>query len=905
MSDFIITEAIEEEEEIEEEGNNFVKTKSDDEFIDDETEFDDQNSSDYYGFTNVERSYDDAIKDSLEDFDFNQEASNCNDDDEIDDGDFNDKIDDFNDFELRVRKFKESLFCPQDLENEDSFFYSILYSIRYHFTKKFDSVSDDEIKNDIGSEMFDEIFNLKKFLKLNLDISSFEDQRYTINHILNKKNLFLRIFEQKEKFRYITETNESKKNIKREIPSCVKEKFNGFHIVRIDFDRKIRQKFSPIDIIYNPVKNKEQIINCFFSNKIHLAYRTTYSHGEKSKIKHGFGYRCHFCTKYFCREERLNTHLKACTGQPGYVYNFDTQNLLTFEQNIKLKHDIPLTAYIDFETTAPTDQKLDPENCKMNAVSYCIIFAFHPHLNMKRVIIERSYGHSLEKLTTIDYLTGEQLKFNDEITLKQLRDVAIEVSEKRCVNSIGKMFSIEIKFASDCLLKWFYSKHKKLELSINEKKEFETKNPIDWENGLCEICTFPLDVTPSEKPNNEKMSYLDFIIQKEHKFLRNVLSEDDLQKSKQINNIENYHEDFKKYLKICIFTKNSFNLFKNFSECHHYELIEFINENLPDVENFAELREKIEEMKVKSTKSKISKFSLQIYTFFYKEIMNFPLTDFETETFTTNNFFEFIYKLLNVKIHLHHSHITGEIKGYSHDFCNWTVRENKDVVSCIGHNFFKFDLYFLLKNIRLSVWRTRDINIGGNNLTDINFASIDNFKLIDTMKYYQTSLEQLSKTATDKEKEKIKELMIQFITTHNHFSLVWKTLTFLQKNKVIDIIVNGKGVIPYEKIETIHSLSDVKPENGLFFSKDEFFSTLKNKAIDNESYENVKQLFLLLKMRNLSDLNDIYNVQDVIFLLEIIENRFQLIQDKTKYNPRIINSVSKLSGCKEKNQNAY
>ena len=70
----------------------------------------------------------------------------------------------------------------------------------------------------------------------------------------------------------------------------------------------------------------------------------------------------------------------------------------------------------------------------MNAVSYCIIFAFHPHLNMKRVIIERSYGHSLEKLTTIDYLTGEQLKFNDEITLKQLRDVAIEVSEKRCVN---------------------------------------------------------------------------------------------------------------------------------------------------------------------------------------------------------------------------------------------------------------------------------------------------------------------------------------------------------------------------------------------------------------------------------------------------------------------------------------
>ena len=117
-----------------------------------------------------------------------------------------------------------------------------------------------------------------------------------------------------------------------------------------------------------------------------------------------------------------------------------------------------------------------------------------------------------------------------------------------------------------------------------------------------------------------------------------------------------------------------------------------------------------------------------------------------------------------------------------------------------------------------------------------------------------------------------------------------------QKNKIIKIIVSGKGVIPYEKIETIDSLSQ-KPEDGIFFSKDEFFSSLKNKMVDDESYENAKQLFIILKMRDLSDLNDLYNAQDVIILLEIIENRFQKIQDKTGYNPRIINSASKLSGC--------
>ena len=33
--------------------------------------------------------------------------------------------------------------------------------------------------------------------------------------------------------------------------------------------------------------------------------------------------------------------------------------------------------------------------------------------------------------------------------------------------------------------------------------------------------------------------------------------------------------------------------------------------------------------------------------------------------------------ILYNKTHFHHSHITGEIIGYSHNFCNFRVRENK------------------------------------------------------------------------------------------------------------------------------------------------------------------------------------------------------------------------------------
>ena len=172
--------------------------------------------------------------------------------------------------------------------------------------------------------------------------------------------------------------------------------------------------------------------------------------------------------------EKINLidNIENCSGKPGYVYNFNIQSLLTFKENLKFKRDIPLTAYIDFETTAPTNDCLDPETKKMNVASYVIIFAFHPDLDMKRIIIGRSFGHSTEKLTTIDYLTAEQLKYKDTTTLKQLRDCAISVANKKNKIGISEMFSAELKFASDCLINWFNSEYKNENLQLsNDKKE--------------------------------------------------------------------------------------------------------------------------------------------------------------------------------------------------------------------------------------------------------------------------------------------------------------------------------------------------------------------------------------------------------------------------------------------------
>ena len=126
--------------------------------------------------------------------------------------------------------------------------------------------------------------------------------------------------------------------------------------------------------------------------------------------------------------------------------------------------------------------------------------------------------------------------------------------------------------------------------------------------------------------------------------------------------------------------------------------------------------------------------------------------------------FDSVHKIINIKTHLHHSHTTGKIISYAHTFVN------KDVLTCIAHSFFGFDMYFLTKGIRLSVWEPKGINIGRTGLTNINFACISNVKFIDKMKYYQTSLGELASTLTVIENNRVKVLTKQYLMQNGYFS---------------------------------------------------------------------------------------------------------------------------------------
>ena len=315
------------------------------------------------------------------------------------------------------------------------------------------------------------------------------------------------------------------------------------------------------------------------------------------------------------------------------------------------------------------------------------------------------------------------------------------------------------------------------------------------------------------------------------------------------------------------------------------------------------IEEEIKKIEVQHNKTvKIPKFTLQVYSFLYDRLKNFPEIKFdEIKTITTNGFMLNLHRMINYKVHVHHSHITGEIIGYAHDFCNWKVRENNFLIPLIGHNFLGFDIYYMVKGYRSSVWGTNDFNMGGTNLTNMNFANISSqVKIIDTLKYYQTFLANISSTMTLEEKENTVKTTDSFLKKHSYFSNVWQSLDQNNKNKILEIISKGKGSIPYELIADIHSL-DITPEN-FFFNYTEFYSKLNSCNIPMEIYEDMKFLYETLKMRNLGDMNDLYNMQDVILLCEIIENRFEKMHKKFGFNPRKYNSASTLSGCVQRNQ---
>ena len=219
-------------------------------FIDDNVQTNDANL--YQSFDNVEIDIDEKFVKEYEKG--LQEINNLDDISNLcETSEEENEIDYFKNSGQRIDKFKETLFTKSKENDEpNSFISAILHAIRFQKEQKTDICSKDNLKEIIDENLINEVDEEKyEFI---LDLQKFNNNCYEISCFLLNYNLFLRIFELRSKFHYLTLKESKKQSIVRQLSSCITERYNGFQIIAIEFARKTRKNFKPIDIIYMPTK---------------------------------------------------------------------------------------------------------------------------------------------------------------------------------------------------------------------------------------------------------------------------------------------------------------------------------------------------------------------------------------------------------------------------------------------------------------------------------------------------------------------------------------------------------------------------------------------------------------------------------------------------------------------------
>ena len=235
-----------------------------------------------------------------------------------------------------------------------------------------------------------------------------------------------------------------------------------------------------------------------------------------------------------------------------------------------------------------------------------------------------------------------------------------------------------------------------------------------------------LELTNHTTPDNE-MTFGDFMIRYEHKFLKNIYITKQIEQSDHINNLESYYEIFKDYIIICIGLIALLNKFNrdNFINLPTKEFVEkrFAGDDIRDIKNT------INRTEIKNsflmTRGNFFKFNLKIYAYAYEQLLIFRSSEIEYQTITTNKFFLHVHQLIRGKVHFHHPHITGNIIGYAHDFCNMAFLEKcSPEIPFVAHSCFGFDLFYFVKTYIASAWCSKELIIGGNNFTHANYGNI-------------------------------------------------------------------------------------------------------------------------------------------------------------------------------------
>ena len=278
--------------------------------------------------------------------------------------------------------------------------------------------------------------------------------------------------------------------------------------------------------------------------------------------------------------------------------------------------------------------------------------------------------------------------------------------QSKCI-ILSELFSVELKFVCDALKNWFSAEVKQVKINEVEKFHFLMSNLPQQ----CQICDFPMD---------------NFA---ENGWFKHVCSADLFKMG--IAKFEVFFVKIKKLLacldKFCESIEFK-NCKSNIEDTANEEVVEIV----ADIKRIRTSANAKTDKQDQLTKK-------QVLGYLYKKSLHFLKNDnISLIAPYSNNFLSNLAAIDTDKPAVHHSHVSGKIMGFVHDFCNQKVRENYYTIPVIAHNQFRFDFLFFVQGYRPTVWETTDIKIGAKNASNINFATIGNqVRFIDTIKYFQ------------------------------------------------------------------------------------------------------------------------------------------------------------------------
>ena len=91
----------------------------------------------------------------------------------------------------------------------------------------------EKLEKVLGQEFVNKFLEIKEDLNLDINGMTFERKMHLVNDLLFEKNMFLRLYEKKSKFRYLFRKGHDKNELQKEVYSYVEQRYNGFHIKSI------------------------------------------------------------------------------------------------------------------------------------------------------------------------------------------------------------------------------------------------------------------------------------------------------------------------------------------------------------------------------------------------------------------------------------------------------------------------------------------------------------------------------------------------------------------------------------------------------------------------------------------------------------------------------------------------